>query len=138
MMLTLLQSYSDYSSVTETTGLFAFGAGTIIFAIVLYLFSAYCLYKIFLKAGVENAWGAFIPIYNYYLLTEAVKVKWWWTILCLIPYVNFIVIIYLFYRLAKFFDKEWYYVLLFFILIGYILLAFGDAKYNPNALPDER
>lgn len=135
-MLTILQTDSYDSMGTAAAA--GIGIGAIIFGLIIYLFVGFCLYKIFQKAGVENAWGAFIPIYNYYLLTEVVKVPWWWTILCCIPYLNFLVFIYLFYRLSKFFGKDWVYVILIFLVIGYPLLAFGDAKYDPNALPDER
>ena len=136
MYLTLLQ-YDAYDGVS-TAAAAGIGFGALFFGLIIYLFFGFCMYKIFQKAGVENAWGGFIPIYNTYLLTEVVKVKWWWTILCCIPYINFIIMLYLLYRLSKFFGKDGIYLLLFIFAIGYPILAFGNSNYNPDALPDER
>lgn len=136
--LTILQYDTSALSGSEVAGLAAMGTGMMVFAFILYLFFSFCLYKIFQKAGIENAWGAFIPIYSTYLLTQAVKVKWWWLLLALIPYVNILVIIYLYFRLSKFFGKDWLYVILLIFAIGLPILAFSDAKYLPDALPDER
>ncbi len=43
-------------------------------------------------------------------------------------------------RLARFFGKDTLMtvVLVLFPYIGLPVLAFGDAVYNPNALPDDR
>lgn len=47
-------------------------------------------HKIFKKAGRENKWEGFIPVYNFYIWTKILKRPWWWVILLFIPGVNFI------------------------------------------------
>lgn len=50
-------------------------------------------HKIFKKAGRENKYEGFIPLYNFYIWTKILKRPWWWVILLLIPGVNFIMIL---------------------------------------------
>lgn len=140
-MMTILQAnpYDSYSA-GDTAGLMAMSGGMMIFALLLYLFFSFCLYKIFQKANYQQPIAAFVPIWNVFALTDVVKKKWWWGLLMCIPYVNIIAMIFIYLRLSKFFGKgDGFAVGL--ILLGFIflpILAFGDAQYNPNALPDER
>lgn len=136
MNLVILQ----YDSSAETAGMMAMGAGMIIFWIILYLFFAFCLYKIFQKANYQQPIAAFVPVWNVFAMADIVKKQWWWGLLLCIPYVNFIALIFIYLRLAKFFGKSDGFavglILLSFIFLP--ILAFGDDQYNPNALPDER
>lgn len=140
-MMTLLQT-SPYDGMNsgDVAGAMSMGFGMLIFYLIVYLFFSYCLYKIFQKAGREDAWAAFIPIYNTIVLLEIVKKPIWWFIMLFIPFVNLIFIIMIYDRLSKFFGKGTLMTVLLVILpfIGLPLLAFGDAAYNPNALPDDR
>lgn len=140
-MMTLLQT-SPYDGMNsgDVAGAMSMGFGMLIFYLIVYLFFSYCLYKIFQKAGREDAWAAFIPIYNTIVLLEIVKKPIWWFIMLFIPFVNLIFIIMIYDRLSKFFGKATLMTVLLVILpfIGLPLLAFGDAAYNPNALPDDR
>ncbi|QOW09276.1 hypothetical protein Q73A0000_02335 [Kaistella flava (ex Peng et al. 2021)] len=140
-MMTLLQM-NPYEGMNsgDATGAFAMGLGMMIFFLIFYVFYSFCLYKIFQKAGREDAWAAFIPIYNTIVLLDIVKKPIWWFILLLIPFVNIIFSIIIADRLSKFFGKDILMTILLVVLsfIGLPLLAFGDAVYNPNALPDDR
>lgn len=140
-MMTLLQT-SPYDGMNsgDVAGAMSMGFGMLIFYLIVYLFFSYCLYKIFQKAGREDAWAAFIPIYNTIVLLEIVKKPIWWFIMLFIPFVNLIFIIMIYDRLSKFYGKATLMTVLLVILpfIGLPLLAFGDAAYNPNALPDDR
>ncbi len=73
-MLTLLQT-DPYNGMDAASGAFAagFGIGTMIMSLLFYVFYGYCMYKIFQKAGRQDAWAAFIPIYNTIVLLEIVK-----------------------------------------------------------------
>ena len=139
--MTLLQANPyesmDSGSVAAAAGL---GMGMIIFSLLFYLFFSFCLYKIFQKAGRDDAWAAFIPIYNTIVMVDIVKKPIWWFIMLFIPIVNFIFIIMIYNRLSIFFGKDTLMTILLVLLpfIGLPVLAFGDAVYNPNALPDER
>jgi len=139
--MTILQA-SPYESMDagNTAGALAMGAGMMVFYLILYLFFSFCMYKIFQKAGREDAWAAFIPIYNYIVLLDILKKPVWWIILLLIPFVNIIFAIILMHRLSTFFGKDilMTILLIFLPFIGLPILAFGDSAYNPNALPDDR
>ena len=140
-MLTLLQtnSYNGMNSGDPAT-YFAIMGGALIISLIFYVIFSFCVYKIFKKAGREDAWAAFIPIYNTIVMVDIIKKPIWWFIMLLIPFVNFIFGIMMADRLAKFFGKDTLMtvVLVLFPYIGLPVLAFGDAVYNPNALPDDR
>ena len=140
-MLTLLQTnpYDDMNS-GDVAGAMAMGVGMLFFYLIIYLFFSFCLYKIFQKAGREDAWAAFIPIYNTIVMVDIIKKPIWWFIMLLIPFVNIIFGIMMADRLARFFGKDTLMtvVLVLFPYIGLPVLAFGHAVYNPNALPDDR
>jgi hypothetical protein len=89
------------------------------------------MWKIFEKAG-KPGWAAIIPIYNLIVLLEIVGKPVWWIILLLIPFVNFIVMIFLAHLLSKSFGKDvvMTILLIFLPFVGYPMLAFGDAKYG--------
>lgn len=73
-------------------------------------------------------------------MVDIIKKPIWWFIMLLIPFVNIIFGIMIADRLAKFFGKDTLMtiVLVLFPFIALPMLAFGDAAYQPNALPDDR
>lgn len=94
-------------------------------------------WKIFTKAG-QPGWASIIPIYNVIVLLQIVGRPLWWLVLMLIPGVNIIVAIIVTIDLAKSFGKGAGFAivgLILFSVIGYLMLAFGDARYHgPAAL----
>jgi len=87
-------------------------------------------WKIFSKAG-KPGWASIVPFYNTIVLLEIVGEPWWWLLLMLIPYLNFIILILIIHKLSLSFGKGVGFtlglILLFFIFLP--ILAFGDAKY---------
>ncbi|SIT24227.1 hypothetical protein SAMN05421786_11311 [Chryseobacterium ureilyticum] len=140
-MLTLLQT-DPYEGVDAVSGAAAagLGIGSMFMSLLVYLFYGYCMYKIFKKAGREDAWAAFVPIYNAIVLLDIVKKPIWWIILCCIPLIN----IYAFWviddRLAKGFAKETpiYTILLFFFCFIFIpVLGLGSDTYDSKRIPND-
>lgn len=88
------------------------------------------LWKVFTKAG-KPGWAAIIPIYNIYVLLQIVGRPWWWLLLMLIPFVNFVIAIIVYIDLAKSFGKGVGFGLglLFLSFIFFPILGFGDAQY---------
>ncbi|NTU70654.1 MAG: signal peptidase I [Coriobacteriia bacterium] len=110
------------------TGLFSGTFGLIYAAwAVLYLVG---LWKIFAKAG-EPGWAAIVPIYNIFVLLKIVGRPWWWLLLMLIPFVNFVIAIMITWNLAKVFGHGFGYFLglLFLGGIFYPMLGFGGSRY---------
>jgi hypothetical protein len=97
------------------------------------------MWRIFTKAG-KPGWAAIIPIYNLWVLMEVIGRPGWWAIILivlgLIPVAGS-VLVFLAYLvialdLAKSFGKGplfGIFGLWLFSLIGYLILAFGSAKY---------
>ena len=98
------------------------------------------MWKIFEKAG-EEGWKALIPFYNGWVLAEISGKPGWWALVGLggiIPILGFVAAIAAFVlqiiisiELAKSFGKEpvWALLLIFVPIVGFPMLAFGDAKY---------
>ena len=138
MLLTLLQT-NPYEGM-NTAAAAGIGIGMLIFDLILYVFYGYCMYKIFQKAGKENAWAAFVPIYNVIVLLETVKKPLWWIILLFIPIVNLYALWVIWDRLAKGFNKETplYTILLFFLGFIFIpILAFGNDAFDAGKIPND-
>lgn len=94
-------------------------------------------WKVFSKAG-QPGWAAIIPIYNLYVWCKIVGRPWWWILLMLIPFVNFIILIILFIDLAKSFGKGVGFAigLILLSVIFFPILGFGSATYQgPSAAP---
>lgn len=88
-------------------------------------------WKIFEKAG-EEGWKVLIPFYNTYTLFQIAGRNGWGFLLLFVPFVNLVVGIMLAIDLAKHFGKSvafGIFGLVFFSIIGTLMLAFGSAKY---------
>lgn len=141
-MLTLLQT-DPYEGMDSMSGAAAagLGMGSMLFGLLAYIFYGYCMYKIFQKAGRQDAWAAFIPIYNIIVLLDIVKKPIWWIILFLIPFVNIYASWVVNDRLAKGFGKETpvYTILLFFFGFIFVpVLALSSDNYDSNRIPNDQ
>lgn len=132
MLSFLAQTYTNYEYTTTTTS----GGGLNPVVTMLYLVfivaMIVAMWKIFEKAG-EKGWKSLIPFYNTWVLFEIAGKPGWWLVLALIPLVNIYVAVVLALELAKRFGKSTafgVFGLFFFSAIGYLILGFGDAKYD--------
>ncbi len=91
-------------------------------------------WRLFTKAG-KPGWAVLIPIYNLVVLLEIVGKPVWWVLLMFIPFVNFIIAIWVANLLAKSFGKTELYTigLVFLPFVFYPLLAFGSSQYRGSA-----
>ena len=112
----------------------AMAAGFLVLWVVLAVLVIAAMWKIFTKAG-EPGWAAIIPIYNFLVLLKVAGKPMWWIILMLIPFVNLIVAIMVMISLARNFGKGTGFALGLILLppIFYPMLAWGDARYSPQA-----
>jgi hypothetical protein len=102
--------------------------------VVLYVITALVLGRIFTKAGIPS-WVAWVPIYNTYKLMEMGDQKGFWAILLLVPFVNYVAIVFLYiamYRIGLKFGKQgWFVVLAIFLpYVWYIWLAVDDSTWH--------
>lgn len=114
------------------------GAGSVFMMLYLVLIFAIILvsivgtWKMFEKAG-QPGWASIVPFYNTYILVKIAGRPGWWFLLYLIPFVNIVVSIIIAIDIAKKFGKSdlfGIFALWLFSFVGYLILGFGDAKYN--------
>ncbi len=100
----------------------------------IFLFIIICQWKIYSKAG-KPGWAAIVPIYGTIVLLEIVNKPVWWFLLLFIPLVNVIIAIIVVHRLSLAFGKDVGFTILLLLLpiVGYPMLAFGDAQYTKPA-----
>ena len=106
--------------------------------IILYLaiavFMIASVWKVFVKAG-KPGWAVLIPIYNFIVLIEIVGKQTWWVILLFVPFVNYIILVWITNLLSKSFGKDVGFTLglLFLGIIFFPILGFGSAEYKGPA-----
>jgi hypothetical protein len=89
-------------------------------------------WKVFEKAG-QPGWAILIPIYNLYVMLQIAGRPGWWLIFYLIPLVNLIIMIVVAIDIAKAFGQSaafGFFLLFLFCGIGYLILGFGDYRYQ--------
>ena len=106
------------------------GIVVIIFYVAILVLMIASGWKIYEKAG-QPGWAAIVPIYNIVVLCKIIGKPTWWTVLCFIPIVNYVILIMMIHGLSKSFGKGAGYTvgLIFLGIIFYPMLAFGDAQY---------
>jgi len=113
----------------DSTGLFSTGFLLVMFAWLIFILVAG--WKMYVKAG-QAGWVSIIPFLNVFGLLKIVHRPWWWFFLLLIPIVNFVIVVIIMLDLAKAFGHGvgMGLVLIFLTGIGYLILGFGDSRYQ--------
>lgn len=104
----------------------------ILFILILFiLVPIISLWKLFEKAE-QSGWAAIVPLYNFIILMRVVNKPWWWALLCIIPYIGFIWMVWSHNLLVKKFGKTELFTvgLIFLPFIFFPILAFGNNEYN--------
>ncbi|MGA2371798.1 MAG: DUF5684 domain-containing protein [Candidatus Korobacteraceae bacterium] len=99
-------------------------------------------WKVFEKAG-QPGWAIIIPIFNIYIMLKIVGRPGWWLVLYFIPVINVVIAVIISMDMAKSFGQSAVFgIVLLFLLcgIGYLILAFGSARYlgPAAAMPQAR
>ncbi|TAE47670.1 MAG: signal peptidase I [Bacteroidetes bacterium] len=108
-----------------------------LFASAFLLFAA-SVWTVFEKAG-QPGWGAFIPVYNLYLLTQIAGRSGNWVLFFFVPILNVVTMFILQIDIARRFGKEDSFGVGMALLpfVFYPMLAFGDAQYDGNEPQEE-
>jgi len=122
----------------------AAAAATLGFVMFMFLIVAavYVVYAIFLgrifkKAGVQS-WIAWVPFYNTWKLLEIGGQQGFWSVLAIIPLVNYVSAVFVFiamYHIGKKLGKDGVFVLLaiFLPIVWVIWLGVDKSKWNDKA-----
>jgi uncharacterized membrane protein YhaH (DUF805 family) len=141
--------YGTYSSTASSDEAAVAAAGfmgiillTLLFAAIFYVIISISMFKVFKKAGRQDAWAAFVPLYNNYVMFEVAGRPGWWAFLAFIPIIGGVAVLVTTILgsidLAKSFGKSGGYAALIVLLpiIGWPMLAFSDATYSGPAGPE--
>lgn len=123
-----------YETTTSAAGLgFLVGVLATYFIVIMAIavIALIGMWKMYSKAG-EPGWAAIVPFYNIYVLF---KISWgngWYFLLTLIPFVNIVIVIITYIKLAKAFGKDGLFAvgLVFLAPIFMLILGFGSAEYQ--------
>lgn len=104
----------------------------VLFGIIAYVYTAFALMTIANKTGTPNAWLAWIPFANLYLMTQIAQVPWWTLIVfivgAMIPFLNFVVIIGLsiwwWWKIAEARGKPgWWSILMMVPIVNFVMMG---------------
>ena len=116
-------------------GMMAFMGAFFVFfllvALAVYIYSALALMTIAKKTKTENAWFAWIPILNIYLLTQVAGVSGWITaafLLAIIPFIGGLIVaaltVWLWWKVAERLKlPEWYGILMIIPIVNLIMMG---------------
>ncbi len=126
MLAPLAQVTAD-SSGAAGAGIIAVG-GILYIALVVLIIAS--MWKLFEKSG-QKGWAAIIPILNILVLLKVVHKELWWIILLLIPCVNIVAYVIVYFNVAKAFGKGagWGVGVVILPIIFLPMLGFGSAQY---------
>lgn len=106
-----------------------------VFAIAVIVLSIVAAWRVFKKAG-KPGWAALVPIYNIYVLVQIAGRPAWWFVLLFVPIIDIVVALILCIDIGRKFGKNiiFSFILLFmFSLVGAMVIAFDDSRYDANA-----
>jgi len=109
----------------------------LMYFIVIWVVIGLPTYFVFKKASPNGdpAWGAFVPIYGFYIMLKVVGRPGWWLLLLLVPFVNYIILIMVYNDLSKSFGHGVGFTLglIFLSWIFLAILAWGSSQYQGPA-----
>lgn len=87
------------------------------------------LWKTFEKAG-KPGWASIIPIYNIIVMLEIAGLPIWMIVGIFVPCINIFLNVYICHSVSKRFGGGIGMTLLMMVGIGWLIIGFGNAKYN--------
>ena len=110
---------------------FLFAGTMFLFWFAWFVFLLAAGWKMYVKAG-QAGWVAIVPFVNFFGLVKIIHKPWWWFLLLFIPFVNIVIWILMYNGLSKAFGRGvgMTLLLIFFPPIGYLILGFGDDRYQ--------
>jgi hypothetical protein len=116
----------------------AFGTVILIVSIGFYVYFSLCMYLIAKKLDVPAPWTAWVPILNIWPFFASAGKSLWWVLLMFIPFVNFIVVIYLWMCITENLSRNKWLGLLMLVPVANLVypavLAFssGEGRRSPS------
>ncbi len=99
--------------------------------LILYILETYPLYLIAAKSGQENAWLAFVPLVNIWMMFQLADVDLWLALLLLLPGIDLLVLIWVWMRIAESTNKSSFWGILMVVPVVNLAVAWYLAVYEP-------
>ena len=107
------------------------GVSFFVFAIITYVYMAFALMTIANKTNTPNAWLAWIPIVNLYLITQIAQVPWWTLFVIFLGFIPIIgtlaviaVMMWWWWKIAEARNKPgWYGILIAIPIVNIIIIG---------------
>jgi hypothetical protein len=102
-------------------------------ALIFYIYFAIALQAIAGKTGTANGWWAWIPILQIVLSLKIARKPMWWLILCLVPFLNWVMLVLVWMGIAKVRNRpSWWGILVLvpianFVILGILAWSGGSA-----------
>ncbi len=113
------------------------GAPAVIVWLIGYAYFAICLQTIAKKTGTKDAWMAWVPVLNVFLMCTLGGKPGWWLILFCIPFVNIVMLIIVWMAIAEARNKpSWFGILMIVPFVNFVIpavLAFGKEEVREEA-----
>ena len=91
----------------------------------LYVYNAFALMTIANRTYTENAWMAWIPVLNIYLMVKIAEKPWWWLIIIFIPILGIIPYILVWMRISERLGKSpWLGVLMIVPVVSLVVIGY--------------
>ncbi|MCL5010693.1 MAG: DUF5684 domain-containing protein [Patescibacteria group bacterium] len=101
-----------------------FGGFYIIFWILIYVYSSFCLQTLARKTGTKDGWMAWVPFANIFLALRIAQKPLWWFILVLISIVNIVVGVIVWMKIAERRGKpDWWGILMIIPVVNIVVLG---------------
>ena len=122
-------SYDTYEMMNTLIGTGVLAVYSII-GIAITVLTIIGMWKVFTKAG-KPGWGSLIPFYSNYCLFDIAWGNGWLFLLGFVPCVNFVVMIMMYFKLAKAYGKGtgFGFGLIFLNTIFIMILGFDNSQY---------
>lgn len=125
---------TSYSSTGDPGMALAFVGIMAVIGIIFYAVFAFFLSKVFKKAG-EEAWKAWVPVYNSWVFLEIGGQKGFWALLAFVPLLNLASVVFMAiaaYQIGLNLQKESWFVILYILVapVWLIWLALDDSKWK--------
>lgn len=93
-------------------------------ALIFYIYFAIVLQAIARKTGTANGWWAWIPILQIVLSLNIARKPMWWIILCLVPFLNWVMLVLVWMEIAKVRNRpSWWGILLLVPIVNFVILG---------------
>lgn len=94
-------------------------------AVLFYVYNSVCLQKIAQKTNTPFSWFSWLPIANVFLMFMIARRSFWWILLLLVPFVNFILILIVWMEISKARNKPaWLGILMVLPIANFVILGY--------------